>query len=155
MKEAAKGKGKGASGSSSHASPLRASRSCHAHSEEPQSCSSSCDKPPSKFKFFMKYMFGACYVSAEREQEMLMRMHRIEQKLDIPSAPPRALAPLHDPFVLYDEACKAYYGESSDQPRPYGKAPMDVDDEEYYEDDDDDDDDDDGDQDDDEDYDEE
>ena len=90
---------------------------------------------------------------------MLVRMHRIEQKLDIPSAPPQALAPFHDPFELYDEACKAYYGESSDQPRPHGKAPMDVDDEEYREDDDGDDDDDDdgggGDQDNDEDYDEE
>ena len=54
------------------------------------------------------------------------------------------MAPLHDLLELYDEACKAYYGESSDQPRPYGKAPMDVDDEEYREDDDDDDYDDDG-----------
>ena len=42
----AKGKGKGVSGSS-HASPPRASRSHHAHSEEPQSSSSG--KPPSKF----------------------------------------------------------------------------------------------------------
>ena len=92
----------------------------------------------------MKYMFGAYCASVEREQEMLVRMHRIEQKLDIPSAPPRALAPLHDPFELYDEACKEYYGESSDQPRPHGKSQMDVDDEEYREEDDDDDDDDDG-----------
>jgi len=61
---------------------------------------------PSKFKFFMKYLFGACCASVEREQEMLVRMHRIEQKLDIPSTPPRALEPLHDPFELYDEACK-------------------------------------------------
>ena len=70
--------------------------------------------PPSKFKFFMKYMFGACCACAEREHEMLVRMHRIEQKLDIHSAPPRALEPLRDPFELYDEACKEYYGESSD-----------------------------------------
>jgi len=63
-----KGKGKGALGSSSRASPLHASRSRRGHSEEPSS----------KFKFFMKYMFGACCASAEREQEMLVRMHRIE-----------------------------------------------------------------------------
>ena len=104
----------------------------------------------------MKYMFGACCASAEREQEMLVRMHRIEQKLDIPFAPPQALEPLHDPFKLYDEACKEFCGESSDQPHPHGKLQMDVDEEEYREEDDDDDDDDDdgggGDQDDDEDY---
>ena len=73
---------------------------------------------------------------------MLVRMHHIEQKLDIPSAPPRALEPLCDPFELYDEACKEYYGESSDQPCPHGKSQMGVDDEEYREEDDDDDDDD-------------
>jgi len=89
-----KGKGKGASGSSSCASPPRGS--CYAHSEEPQSSSSS-GKPPSKFKFFMRYMFGACCASTEREQEMLVRMHRIEQKLDIHSALPHDLEPLHDP----------------------------------------------------------
>ena len=44
---------------------------------------------------------------------MLVRMHRIEQKLDIQSAPPRDLEPRHDPFELYDEACKEFYGESS------------------------------------------
>ena len=60
--------------------------------------------PPSKFKFFMKYMFGACCASAESEQELLVRMHQIEQKLDIHSAPPRDLEPLRDPFELYDEA---------------------------------------------------
>ena len=66
------------------------------------------------------------------------------------------MEPLHDPFGLYDEACKEYYGESSDQPCPHGKSQMDVDDEEYHEEDDDDDDDDDGgDRDDDEDYDDE
>ena len=70
-------------------------------------------------------------------------MHRIEQKLDIPSALPWALEPLHDPFELYDEACKEYYGESSDQPRPHGKLQMDIDDEYQEEDDDDDNDDDD------------
>ena len=102
----------------------------------------------------MTYMFGACCASAESEQEMLVRIHRIEQKLDIPSAPPQALEPLRDPFELYDEACKEYYGESSDQPRPHGKSQMDVDEEEYREEDDDVDDDDGGDQDDDEDYDE-
>ena len=101
----------------------------------------------------MKYMFGACCASAEREQEMLVRMHHIEQKLDIPSALPQALEPLCDPFKLYDEACKEFCGESSDQPHPHGKLQMDVDEEEYREEDDDDDDDD-GDQDDDEDYDE-
>ena len=73
-----KGKGKGALGSSSRASPLRASRSRRAHSEEPQSSSSSGGKPPSKFKFFMKYMFGASCASTECEQELLVRMHRIE-----------------------------------------------------------------------------
>jgi len=52
------------------------------------------------------------------------------------------LEPLHDPFEFYDEACKEYYGESSDQPHPQGKSQMDVDDEEYREEDDDDDDDD-------------
>ena len=57
---------------------------------------------------------------------------------------------LHDPFELYDEACKEYYGESSDQPRPHGKSQMDVNDEEYREEDDDG-----GDRDDDEDYDDE
>ena len=91
----------------------------------------------------MKYMFGACCASAEREQEMLVRMHRIEQKLDIHSAPPQALEPLRDPFELYDEACKEYYGESSDQTRPHGKSQMDVDEEEYLEEDDDNDNDDD------------
>ena len=101
----------------------------------------------------MKYLFGACFASAEHEQEMLVRMHRIEQKLDIHSAPPRALEPLCDSFELYDEACKEYYGESSDQPRPHGKSQMEVNDEEYHEEDDDDDDDDGGgDHDDDEDY---
>ena len=90
---------------------------------------------------------------------MLVRMHRIEQKLDIHSAPPRDLEQLLDPFDFYDEACKEYYAELSNQPRLHGKAPMDVDDEEYREDDDGDDDDDDdgggGDQDNDEDYDDE
>ena len=62
----------------------------------------------------MKYVFGACCASAEREQEMLVRMHRIEQKLDIHSAPPWDLEQLHDPFELYDEDCKEYYGELSD-----------------------------------------
>jgi len=96
----------------------------------------------------MKYMFGACCASAEREQEMLVRMHRIEQKLDIHSILPQALEPLHDPFNLYDVACKEYYGESSNQPHRRGKQLVDVDDEEYHEDDDDDG----GDRDDDEDY---
>ena len=59
-----KGKGKGALGSSSCASPPRASHAHRAHSEEPQS-SSSDGKPLSKFKFFMKYMFGACCASVE------------------------------------------------------------------------------------------
>ena len=72
---------------------------------------------------------------------MLVRIHRIEQKLDIHSTPPRDLEPLRDPFELYDEACKEYYGESSDQPHPQGKSQMDVDDESHEEDDDDDDDD--------------
>ena len=49
---------------------------------------------------------------------MLVRIHHFEQKLDIHSAPPRDLEPLRDPFELYDEACKEYYGESSDQPVP-------------------------------------
>ena len=62
----------------------------------------------------MKYMFGACCASAEREQEMLVRMHRIEQNFDIHSAPPRDLVPLRDPFDLYDEACMDFYGESPD-----------------------------------------
>ena len=53
---------------------------------------------------------------------MLVRMHRIEQKLDIPSAPPLDLEQLCDPFELYDEAFKEYYRESSDQPRPHGKS---------------------------------
>ena len=88
---------------------------------------------------------------------MLVRMHRIEQKLDIHSTPPWDLEQLHDPFELYDEACKEYYGESSDQPRPHGKSQMDVDDEEYREEDadDNDDGDDGGDRDDEEDYDDE
>ena len=75
---------------------------------------------------------------------MLVRMHRIEQKLDIHSAPPRDLEPLRDPFELYDEACKEYYGESSNQPRRHGKQQASTEDEEYIDDDDDDDDDDDG-----------
>ena len=103
----------------------------------------------------MKYMFGACCASAKRVQEMLVRMHHIEQKLDIPFAQPQALGPLCDPFELYDEACKDYYEESSDQPCPHGKLQMDVDDEEYREEDDDDDDDDGGDHDEDKDYDDE
>ena len=70
---------------------------------------------------------------------MLVRMHCIEQKFDIRSALPQAFEPLRDPFELYDEACKEYYGESSDQPRPHGKSQMDVNDEEYHEEDDDDD----------------
>ena len=80
LKEAAKGKGKGkgASGSTSHASPPHASRSRRAHSEEPVSSSSSGSEPPSKFKFFMKYMFGACCASTEHEHELLVRMHWIE-----------------------------------------------------------------------------
>ena len=66
------------------------------------------------------------------------------------------MEPLRDPFELYDEACKEYYGESSDQPRLHGKWQMDVDDEEYCEEDANDDDDDGGcDRDDDEDYDDE
>ena len=52
------------------------------------------------------------------------------------------MEPLCDPFELYDEACKEYYGESSDQPHPHGKSQMDVDDVDYREEDDDDDDDD-------------
>jgi len=51
---------------------------------------------------------------------------------------------------FYDEACKEYYGESSNQPYPHGKSQMDVDDEEYHEEDDDDNDDGGGDRDDDE-----
>ena len=82
-----------------------------------------------------------------------MRMHRIEQKLDIHSAPPQDLEPLHDPFDLYDEACKEFYGESSDQPRRHGKQQAGAENEEYIKyDDDDDDGGDDGDHDDDEDY---
>ena len=112
VEEIAKGKGKdkGASGSSSR----RASCSRRAHSEEPQSSSSFGGKPLGKFKFFMKYIFGAYCANAEREQEMLVRMHRIEQKLDIHCAPPQDLEPLRDPFKLYDEVCTEYYGESSD-----------------------------------------
>ena len=104
LEEIAKGKGKGALGSSSHASPPRGSRARRAHSEEPQSSSSSGGKPPSKFKFFMKYMFGASCASTECEQELLVRMHWIEQKLDSHSTPPHDLEPLRDPFELYDEA---------------------------------------------------
>lgn len=52
-----------ASGSTSRASPLVASRSRHAHSEEPQPFSSS-GKKPSKFKFCMTDMFGACCAGA-------------------------------------------------------------------------------------------
>jgi len=72
LEEAAKGKGK----EKVLQAPLLVLR--YAHIEEPISSSSSSGKPPSKFKFFMKYMFGACCASAEREQEMLVRMHRIE-----------------------------------------------------------------------------
>ena len=110
--------------------------------------------PPSKFKFFMKYMFGACCASMEHEQELLVRMHRIEQKLDIHSAPPHDLEPLCDPFDLYDKACKEFYGELSDQPRRHGKQQAGIENEEYikYDDDDDDDGGDDGDHDGDEDY---
>ena len=73
--------------------------------------------------------------------------------MDIHSAPPRDLEPLRDPFGLYDEACKDFYGESSDLPRRHGKRQAGVEDEEYIEDDDDNDDGgDDGDHDDDEDY---
>ena len=89
----------------------------------------------------MKYMFGACCASAEREQELLVRMHRIEQKLDIHSVPLHDLERLCDPFELYDEACKEYYGESSDQPHRHGKQKPDAKDEGYIEDDDDDNDD--------------
>ena len=67
-------------------------------------------------------------------------MHWIEQKLDIHTAPPHDLEPLHDPFNLYDEACKDFYGESSDLPRRHGKRQASAEDEEYIEDDDDDDD---------------
>ena len=81
-------------------------------------------------------------------------MHHIEQKLDIHSAPTHDLEPLSDSFELYDEACKEYYGESSDQPHGRGKAQVDGDGEDYIEEDDDNDDDggDDSDHDDDEDY---
>jgi len=140
-----------ASGAYSHASPLAASRSSHAASEEaPSSCS--CKKPPSKFKFFMKYMFGACCASAQCEQEMLVRIHHIEQKLDIQSDASPPLVLLLDPFELYDEACMEYYGEKD--ARRKGKQRRDDEDEEYHEEDDDgdDDDDDDDDHDDDKDY---
>ena len=100
----------------------------------------------------MKYMFGACCASAEREQELLVRMHRIEQKLDIHSVPLHDLEPLRDPFELYDEAYKEYYGESSNQPYRHGKQQTDAEDEDYIGDDDDDNGGDDGDHDDDEDY---
>jgi hypothetical protein len=101
----------------------------------------------------MKYMFGASCASAEREQELLVRMHQIEQKLGIHFALPHDLEPLHDPFELYDKACKEYYGESSNQPCCHGKQQASAEDEEYIKDDDDDDNDDDGgDHDDDEDY---
>ena len=63
--------------------------------------------------------------------------------MDIHSAPPRDLEPLRDPFELYDEACKEYYDESSNQPRRHGKQQAGTEDEEYIEDDDDNDDDDD------------
>jgi hypothetical protein len=53
----------------------------------------------------MKYMFGACCASVEHQQEMLERLCRIEQKLDIHSAPSREYEPLHDPFDLNDEVC--------------------------------------------------
>ena len=79
-------------------------------------------------------------------------MHRIEHKLDIHFAPPRDLEPLHDPFDLYYEACKDFYGESSDQPRRHGKQQASAEDKEYIKDDDDDDGGDDSDHDDDEDY---
>ena len=92
---------------------------------------------PSRFKFFMKYTFGACCASAQREQEMLERMHRIEQKLDIHTAAPLPLEPLRDPFELYDEACVEFYSASS---RHQGKQHVDED-KEYHEDDEDDDDD--------------
>ena len=52
------------------------------------------------------------------------------------------MEPVRDPFELYDEACKEYYGESFNQHCLYGKSQMDIDDEEYREEDDDDDDDD-------------
>ena len=81
-----------------------------------------------------------------------MRMHRIEQKLDIHSTPPCDLEPLCDPFILYDVASKDFYGESSDQPRRHGKQQTDAEDEDYIGDDDDDNGGDDGDHDDDEDY---
>ena len=68
---------------------------------------------------------------------MLVRMHHIEQKLDIPSALPQALEPLRDPFELYDEACKEFFCDSSDQPRRHGKQQAGAKDEEYIEDDDD------------------
>ena len=71
-----------------------------------------------------------------------MRMHCIEQKLDIHSSPPHDLEPLRDPFEHYDEACKEFYGESSAQTRRHGKQQAGAEDEEYIEDDDDDDDDD-------------
>ena len=70
--ELKKAKGARASGSTSRASPPHASRSRRATSEEPASSSSSSNKSPSKFKFFMKYMFGACCASAKCEQEMLV-----------------------------------------------------------------------------------
>ena len=65
---------KGASGASgsrsrsrthscSRSSPPPASRSRHASSEEAPS-STSGKRSPNKFKFFMKYMFGACCASA-------------------------------------------------------------------------------------------
>ena len=78
----------------------------------------------------------------------------IEQKLDIHSAPSRDLEPLRDLFDLYDEACKEFYGESSDQPRRQAKQQADAEDKEYikYDDDDNDDGGDDGDHDYDEDY---
>ena len=67
--EAAKARGKGASGSCSHhgaSTPIAAARSSSA---EPLSLSSS-RKRPNKFKFLMTYMFGQCCASAQREHDM-------------------------------------------------------------------------------------
>jgi len=75
--DAARAKGKGASGSRSchGASPPAAARSSSA---KPLSSSSS-GKKPNKFKFLMTYMFGQCCASAQREHDMQERLYHLEQ----------------------------------------------------------------------------
>ena len=76
--DAAKARGKGASGSHSRrGASTPAVTAARSSSAEPLSSSSS-RKKPNKFKFLMTYMFGQCCASAQCEHDMQERLYRLE-----------------------------------------------------------------------------